>query len=81
MGLAPGEQRTLTEIESQLCRTDPDLAAAFALFGSRGFHRRGRIGRFLTSWTIRRGRVIRITVFAVAAALLATCLAVGLYLA
>jgi hypothetical protein len=81
MGLAPGEQRTLTEIESQLRRTDPDLAAAFALFGCQGFRRRGRIGVFLTPWAMRRGRVIRITAFAAAAALLAACLAVGIYLA
>ena len=81
MGLAPGEQRTLSEIESQLRRTDPDLAAAFALFGRQGFQRRGRIGVFLTPWVMRRGRVIRITAFAVVAALLAACLAVGIYLA
>lgn len=81
MGLAPGEQRTLTEIESQLRKTDPDLAAAFASFGSQSYQRRGRIGRFLTPWAARRGWVIRITAFAVVAALLAACLAVGIYLA
>jgi hypothetical protein len=81
MGLAPGEQRTLSEIESQLRRTDPDLAAAFALFGCQGFQRRGRIGAFLAPWAMRRERVIRITAIAVVAALLATCLAVGIYLA
>jgi hypothetical protein len=81
MGLAPGEQRTLSEIESQLRRTDPNLAAAFALFGSQGFQRRGRIGGFLAPGAMRRGRAIRITAFAVAAALLVTCLAVGIYLA
>jgi len=80
MGLAPGEQRTLTEIDSQLRRADPNLAAAFALFDSQGFHRRGRIGGFLTPRAMRRGRVIRITAFAVVAALLAACLAVGIYL-
>jgi hypothetical protein len=78
MGLAPGEQRTLTEIESHLRRTDPDLAAAFALFSSQGSQRRGPIGGFLTPWVMRRGRIIRITVVV---ALLAACLAVGIYLA
>jgi hypothetical protein len=81
MGLAPSEQRTLTEIDSQLRRADPNLAAAFALFGSQGFPRRGRIGGFLTPSAMRRGRVIRISAFAVVAALLAACLAVGIYLA
>lgn len=80
MGLAPGEQRTLTEIESQLRRTDPDLAATFALFASQGFEQRGPMGGFLTPWAMRRGRVIRITALAVVAALL-TCLAVSIYLA
>jgi hypothetical protein len=81
MGLAPGEQRTLTEIESQLRRTDPDLADAFALFASQGIRRRGPIGRFLTPWAMRRGWIIRITAFAVVVALLAACLAVVIYLA
>jgi DUF3040 family protein len=80
MGLAPGEQRTLTEIESQLRRTDPDLTAAFALFTNQGFQQRGPLSGFLTPWAMRRRRVIRITVLAVVAALLA-CLAVGIYLA
>jgi hypothetical protein len=79
MGLAPGEQRTLTEIGSQLRRTDPNLAAAFALFGGQNLQRRGRIGGFPTPWATRRRRVIRITAFAVVAALLAACLAVGIY--
>jgi hypothetical protein len=81
MGLAPGEQRTLTEIDSQLRKTDPDLAAAFALFGSQGFQRRGRTAGFLAPSAMQRGPVIRITAFAVVAALLAACLAVGIYLA
>jgi hypothetical protein len=80
MGLAPGEQRTLTEIESQLHRTDPNLAATFALFASQDLRRRGPLGRFLTSWTMRHRRAIRITVLALVAAL-AACLAVCIYLA
>jgi hypothetical protein len=80
MGLAPGEQRTLTEIESQLRRADPSLAAAFALFASQGLQRRGPLGRFLAPWTTRHRRVIRITVLTVVA-VLAACLAVGIYLA
>ena len=31
MSLAPGEQRTLAEIESHLCRSDPVFAAMFSL--------------------------------------------------
>jgi hypothetical protein len=81
MGLAPGEQRTLTEIESQLRRTDPDLAVAFALFASQGVQRRRPIGGFLSRWAMRRGRIIRITVLAIVVALLAACLAVGICLA
>lgn len=31
MSLAPGEQRTLAEIESHLCRSDPAFAAMFSM--------------------------------------------------
>ena len=49
MSLTSGEQRTLAEIESQLCGSDPGLAAMFARFTARGRHRRpltGRLARY-----------------------------------
>jgi len=36
MSLTSGEQRTLAEIESQLCGSDPGLAAMFARFTAGG---------------------------------------------
>ena len=40
MSLAPGEQRTLVAIESQLRRSDPGLAAIFQLLAAGGIRNR-----------------------------------------
>lgn len=50
MSLAPGEQETLTEIENSLCRSDPRLAAMFAVFSKQIFGRQGPVRELLSPW-------------------------------
>ena len=65
MSLAPGEQQTLTEIESRLRRSDPKLAARLALFGRRALRGKGPAAELLSPWRARPRWAIRIALLAV----------------
>ena len=65
MSLAPGEQQTLTEIESRLRRSDPKLAARLALFRRRALRGKGPAREFLSPWRARPRWAIRIALLAV----------------
>jgi hypothetical protein len=77
MSLAPGEQRTLSEIERQLCRSDPELAAMFEFASYRlpqpwcASQRSRQPG-----WSLPSVRMI--ILIALGAALLVACLAIAL---
>jgi hypothetical protein len=78
MSHAPGEQRTLAEIESRLCRSDPAFAAMFSLLGEAD-RRRRPVGRRLPRPTLGPGGGARlITVLAVGVAFLVTCIAMAM---
>jgi Protein of unknown function (DUF3040) len=77
MSLAPGEQQTLTAIESQLQRSDPGLAAMFAAFSSQVVRRQGPVRELLSPWRPRSKRVLRIVLLAVLAGLLVLGIVLG----
>jgi hypothetical protein len=60
MSLAPGEQETLTEIEHSLCRSDPRLAAMFAVFSRQIFARQGPVRELLSPWRPRSRRFMKL---------------------
>jgi hypothetical protein len=66
MSLAPGEQETLTEIENSLCRSDPRLAAMFAVFSRQIFGRQGPVRELLSPWRPSSRRFMKLLLLAVA---------------
>jgi hypothetical protein len=76
MSLAPGEQRTLAEIESQLRTSDPRLAAMFTRFAAMRARRRPFRGR-LSRWAPGPDGRARIILVAVSVALLIACAIAG----
>lgn len=66
MSLAPGEQETLTEIENSLCRSDPRLAAMFAVFSRQIFGRQGPVRELLSPWRPRSRQIMKIVLLVVA---------------
>ncbi len=77
MSLAPGEQRALTEIESRLRESDPQLDAMFARFASKGPRGRGEARELLSSWRSFPTELTRIIAVAVGVALLIACAIAG----
>jgi hypothetical protein len=81
MSLAPGEQRSLAEIENHLSRTDPVLVAMFTHFTAEGLGERPlhTPGRRRTQG--RRARMIILAALSVAliAASIAVAVAVALH--
>lgn len=66
MSHAPGEQEMLTEIEHSLRRSDPGLAAMFAVFSEQIFLGRGPVREFLTPWRPSSRRIVRIVLLVIA---------------
>ncbi len=77
MGLAPGEQRMLAEIENQLSRSDPRLASMFARFATDGARKRPLLRRLPRCGPEPAGRTRMIILVAVSAILLITCAAMA----
>jgi Protein of unknown function (DUF3040) len=77
MGLAPGEEQTLTEIESRLRRSDPGLAAMFTAFSSQVVCRQGPVRELLSPWRPGSKRVLRSVLLASLAALLVLGIVLG----
>ena len=81
MSLAPNEQRRLTEIEDQLRRSDPRLAAMFARF-SDGTRRTPRaLMRRLGCSPEQAGRVRIIVLVVLGVALFIACVAIAVTMA
>jgi hypothetical protein len=74
MGLAPGEQRTLAEIESVLCRSDPAFAAMFSLLAEADRRKRPAGGRLRRHPLGPVDGARLIAVLAVGVAFLVTCI-------
>jgi DUF3040 family protein len=78
MGLVPGEQRTLAEIESQLRRSDPRLAVMFASFAADGARRRPLRDRLAARRPASLSRARLIVLIVTSVTLIVTCVAVAI---
>ena len=77
MSLAPGEQRTLAEIESCLCRSDPGLAAMFNVLARTDPRKRPARERLRRHAFGPASSARMIIVLAVGAAFLIACLVIA----
>lgn len=77
MSLAPSEQRTPTDIEARLRRSDPKLAARLALFRRHASRGPGPARELLSPWRVPRRRRA-VWVLLIAAALAVTILSLAL---
>lgn len=81
MSLAPGEQRSLAEIESQLSRSDPRLAKMFARFTADGLHTRSLL-QLPPRSGLRRGARARVVILVIVSmTLFIMCVAVAVSIA
>lgn len=78
MSLAPGEQRTLAEIESRLGRSDPQLVAMFDRFTVEDTSKESALRRMLRSSPGPGGRVRLIILVVVSVTLLVASIAVAM---
>lgn len=81
MSLAPDEQETLAVIETQLRKSDPRLAAKFAIFAHQVFRRKGPVRELVTPWRVAARRRIRHTMITIVILLSLLGVVIGLLLA
>jgi hypothetical protein len=81
MSLAPDEQRTLTQIENELSRSDPRLAAMFTRFSAEHTRTRHLLGALPRYGPRPGGRARMIILIAASLTLLIACVSVAVVVA